>query len=58
MHSIKSQNFATLLHLSPTIELYMMFYFICLYIAGADLEVRHNNTEESVLLYKRKHCIY
>ena len=24
----------------------------------ADLEVLHNNTEESVLFYKRKQCIY
>ena len=26
--------------------------------AGADLEVRHSNTEESVLFYKGKQCIY
>ena len=25
-------------------------------IAGADLEVRQSNTEESVLFYKRRHC--
>ena len=25
---------------------------------GQDLEVRHDNTEESVILYKRDKCIY
>ena len=26
-------------------------------VTGADLEVRHSNTEESVFSYKRKLCI-
>ena len=26
--------------------------------SGVDLEIRHSNTEESVLFYKREQCIY
>ena len=40
------------------IERKFIFLFSCIKISGAGLEVQHHNTEESLISYKGKQCIY